>query len=168
MRECPKCSVWMFDFDPRTKTEKCYNCGYEKRIANLEEYYIKHDVTYKLFLSSSEEPVEPDKAFFFRSSSGVSIGEKALSIQELANKVKEVSFESFRFHLTRGDFERWIADVIGDSELAAKIEKLRKENHITPILRNRLFRIIIASSIKPGKTQGTSALPVLQYPHNVK
>lgn len=158
----------MLDFNPRTKTEKCYNCGYEKKIANLKEYYLKHDVTYKLFLSSSEETVEPNKAFFFHLSSGVPIGEKARSIQELANKVKDVNFESFRFHLVRGDFERWVTDVIGDSELAGKIEKLRKENHINPMLRNRLFRIILASSIRQRKTPSTAAKTVLLYPHNVK
>ena len=148
MRECPKCNVWMLDFDPRTKKEKCYNCGYEKKIANVREYYIEHDVTFKLFLSSSEKTVEPDKAFFFYLSSGVSIGEKALSLQEFATKVKEVNFESFKFHLVRGDFERWVADVIGDSELAEKIKELREENRVDSMLRDRLFKTILASSIK--------------------
>jgi DNA-directed RNA polymerase subunit M/transcription elongation factor TFIIS len=148
LRECPKCSVWMFDFDPRTKMEKCYNCGYEKKITNVREYYIRHDATYKLFLSSSEKTVEADKAFFFCISSGVSVGEKAMSLQEFANKVKEVDFESFKFHLVRGDFEKWVADVIGDSKLAEKIRKLREENHVDSMLRDRLFKTILASSIK--------------------
>jgi len=138
----------MFDVDPRTETEKCYNCGYERKIANIKEYYIKKDVTFKLFLSRSRESVETEKAFFFRLSSGASIGEKATTLEEFANKVKEVDFESLEFHFVRGDFERWVADVIGDSKLAEQIRKLREENHIDSTLRDRLYKTILASSIR--------------------
>ncbi|MEM1996558.1 MAG: polysaccharide deacetylase family protein [Candidatus Bathyarchaeia archaeon] len=46
------------------------------------------------------------------------------SLQEFYDALKKVSAESIDFHMRRGDFERWIANVIGDAELAAKIEKL--------------------------------------------
>jgi len=148
LRECPNCGIWMLEFDPRTEKEHCYNCGYEKEITNVKEYYIHHDVTCKLFLWYSGKTVEPEKAFVFYSSSGTSIGEKASSLWELASKVQEVDSQSLEYHLARGDFERWIADVIGDSELAAKIGKLREANHVDYVFRDRLYRTILASSIK--------------------
>jgi len=145
VEECPKCGVWMFVVDPRNEVEKCYNCGFERKITNLREYYIKKDVTYKLFLFSGKS-AKPDKAFCFHLSSGVFIGEKATSLEEFANKVKEVNFESLKFHFLRGDFERWVAEVIGDSKLAEEIRKLREQNRVDSTLRGRLYKTILASS----------------------
>ena len=147
MKECPRCGVWTFEFDPHTETENCYRCGFKRKITNVTEYYIKNDVTYKLFLSSSEESVEPDKAFFFHISSDICIGEKATSLEELANKVKEIDFKSLEFHFVRGDFEKWIADVVGDLKLAEQIREMREQNRVDSTLRYRLFKTILASSI---------------------
>ena len=148
MKECPKCGVWMYEFDPRTETEKCHKCGYEKKIANVREYYIEHDVTYKLLLSSWEEHVKPDKAFHFCLSSGIFTDEKATSLAEFAKKVRVIRLESLEYHLTRGDFERWITDVIGDPKLAKQIGKLREQNRIDSKLRGRLYKTILVNSTK--------------------
>lgn len=147
LKECPKCGVWMFDFDPRREIEKCLNCGYEKIIENVREYYIANDMTYKLFLSISEVNVKSDQAFIFHSSSDICIGEEAKSLEELATKVKEIPFKSLQYHFLRGDFERWITDVIGNSKLAKQISKLREQNNIDSTLRDRLYKTILVGSV---------------------
>jgi len=144
VEECPKCGVWMFVVDPRNEVEKCYNCGFERKITNLREYYIKKDVTYKLFLFSGKS-AKPDKAFWFHSSSGVFIGEKATSLEEFAKKVKEVDFESLKYHFLRGDFERWIAEVVGDSKLAEQLRKLREQSLVESALRDQLYKTIVSA-----------------------
>lgn len=136
----------MFDFDPHNEIEKCYNCGYERQIENVKEYYVKNDVTFKLFLFSGKN-VKPDKAFYFRSSSGALMGEEATSLDEFANKIKEIDFESFKSHFLRGDFERWIAEAIGDLELAEQITKLREQNMVDSNVRNRLYKTVLARSM---------------------
>lgn len=147
MKKCPKCGVWMLEVDPHNEIEKCYNCGYERKITNVKEYYLENDVTFKLSLFSGKS-VRPDKAFYFCSSSGGFIGEKAMSLEEFAKKIKEIDFESFKFHFLRGDFERWIAEAVGDSELAEKIRKLRKQNMVDSRVRNRLYKTVLAQSIR--------------------
>jgi DNA-directed RNA polymerase subunit M/transcription elongation factor TFIIS len=142
MKQCPKCGVWMFEVDPQNEVEKCYNCGYERKIENVREYYIKNDVTFKLSLFS-EKSVKDDKAFYFHSSSGVFIGEKATSLEEFANKIRRIDFESFKYHFVRGDFEKWIAEVIGNPELAEQIKKLRRQNKIDSKARNRLCKTVL-------------------------
>ena len=147
MKECPKCGVWMFEVDPRNEIEKCYSCGYERKITNMREYYFREDVTYKLFILSGER-AKPDKAFHFQFSSGVFTGETASSLEEFVNKVKKVDFESLKFHFLRGDFERWIADVIRDLKLAEQIRELREQNCVDSTLRDQLYKTILASSIR--------------------
>lgn len=147
MKECPKCGVWMLEVDPRNEIEKCYNCGYERKIANMREYCFREDVTYKLFIFSGPR-AKPDEVFHFQLSSGVFTGEKAASLEELVNKVKKVDFESLKFHFLRGDFERWIADVLRDSKLAEQIRELREQNHVDSTLRDQLYKTILSCSIK--------------------
>jgi len=37
-----------------------------------------------------------------------------------------VDIKALEFHISRGDIERWVKDVLGDEELAKKIEEIRK------------------------------------------
>lgn len=141
MKECPRCGVWMLEVDPRNETEKCYNCGFERKIGNIKEYYFRKDVTYKLF---SVESVEPDKAFRFHLSSTVFTGEKATSLEEFAKKIRLIDIKSLEFHLARRDFEKWIADVFGDRQLAEEIGKLNKKKPVESKLRDELYNIILS------------------------
>lgn len=141
MKECPQCGVWMFEVDPRNETEKCYNCGFERKIENIKEYYFREDVTYKLF---SVKSVEPEKAFRFYLSSEVFTGERATSLEEFAKRIRLIDIKSLKFHLARRDFERWIVNVFGDRQLAGEISELSKKKPIEPKLRDELYNIILA------------------------
>jgi alpha-amylase len=63
------------------------------------------------------------------------------TLTEFASALKNVAESSLRFHAEKGDFERWIRQVIGDDKLADEIavisnanKKLKGES-----LRKRLF-----------------------------
>jgi hypothetical protein len=79
-----------------------------------------------------------EKAFYFFTSIGNYTGTSASSLKEFAEKVNEVNLKSLEFHLYRGDFEKWITEVLEDSELAAEIRRLQKFNLMGDALRNQL------------------------------
>ena len=64
-------------------------------------------------------------AFYFFTSVGNYTGHRAMSLEEFANKIREVETASLEFHLYRGDFEKWTAEVLEDSELTEKVSDLK-------------------------------------------
>ncbi|MGB9778974.1 MAG: DUF5752 family protein [Candidatus Bathyarchaeales archaeon] len=66
----------------------------------------------------------------------------ACSLKEFMEKVNEVNMKSLEFHLQRGDFEKWINEVLEDAELAKEIAKLQKMNLSGDSLRRQLYNTI--------------------------
>jgi hydroxymethylpyrimidine pyrophosphatase-like HAD family hydrolase len=62
------------------------------------------------------------KAFRFLHIDGTSA--VARSVAEFCTAVQSVPMASLHHHLLSGDFSRWIADVLGNAELAARLRKL--------------------------------------------
>jgi hypothetical protein len=58
--------------------------------------------------------VPREKAFYFFTSIGNYTGESASSLKEFMEKINEVNVKSLEFHLYRGDFEKWIDEVLED------------------------------------------------------
>jgi len=69
-------------------------------------------------------------------------GLTACSLEEFHSILKKISAESIVFHMYRGDFERWLLQVVGDETLAARTAKLSKEKMRGESLRNDLLEII--------------------------
>lgn len=90
-------------------------------------------------MSRSLRIVPREKAFYFFTSIGNYTGASALSLKEFMEKINEVNVKSLEFHLYRGDFEKWVNDVLQDGELAADIKRLQKLNLVGEALRNQLF-----------------------------
>jgi len=69
-----------------------------------------------------------DKHFLFYTGLGPDkfTGISACNLSDLKEKVKIVDVKALEFHISRGDIERWIKDVLGDEELAKKIEGIRR------------------------------------------
>jgi hypothetical protein len=86
--------------------------------------------------------VPREKAFYFFTSIGNYTGENAASLKEFMEKINHVNVKSLEFHLYRGDFEKWIAEVLQDAELALDVRKLQKFNLTGESLRNQLFMIV--------------------------
>ena len=90
-------------------------------------------------MSRNMKVVPREKAFYFFTSIGNYTGASALSMKEFMEKVNEVNVKSLEFHMYRGDFEKWVSEVLQDGELASDIRRLQKLNLMGEPLRNQLF-----------------------------
>jgi len=80
-----------------------------------------------------------DRAFWFYNGLGKPSGEHAISLLDFRNKLKVVSSESLVFHLKRRDFQNWISEVIGDADLASRLDKIQAKNNS---LRSTLYAFV--------------------------
>jgi hypothetical protein len=80
-----------------------------------------------------------DNAFYFFTSIGNYTGQRAMSLEDFEYKIGEVDFTSLEFHLYRGDFERWAAEVLEDNELAKRISDLKHLKPVGNALRDQLI-----------------------------
>jgi hypothetical protein len=94
---------------------------------------MKEEITPRIL-----KPVPREKAFYFFTSIGNYTGESASSLKEFVDKINEVNIKSLEFHLGRGDFEKWISEVLQDEELALEVKKLQKFNLVGDSLRSQL------------------------------
>jgi len=83
-----------------------------------------------------------ENAFFFFTSIGNYTGEIAASLEEFLEEIREIDIRSLEFHLHRGDFEKWIAETLGDKELAEEIKNLQDLRPAGDALRNQLVLIV--------------------------
>ncbi|UCE16733.1 MAG: hypothetical protein JSV12_03795 [Candidatus Bathyarchaeota archaeon] len=83
-----------------------------------------------------------ENAFYFFTSIGNYIGENAVSLEEFAKKIGEVNTKSLEFHFYRGDFEKWVAEVLEDGELAEEIKRLKNLKPVRDALRSQLHLIV--------------------------
>jgi hypothetical protein len=83
-----------------------------------------------------------EKAFYFFTSIGNYTGESAASLKEFGEKINTVNVKSLEFHLYRGDFEKWISEVLQDNELAMETRRLQKFNLSGDALRAQLYAIV--------------------------
>jgi len=93
--------------------------------------------SYRIFRKLPKE-----QAFHFFTSVGNYTGESAASFEEFLEKIKETDIKSLEFHLCRGDFETWIAEILGDKELAEEVLDLRDIMPTRDVLRKRLVTIV--------------------------
>jgi hypothetical protein len=89
-----------------------------------------------------------EKGFHFYTASGSYTGETATSLDSFERKIQVVPAQSVSFHMQRGDFQKWIEDTLGDTELAKRIslieltlptEDLRKD--LLAIVRTRVAEL---------------------------
>jgi hypothetical protein len=95
-----------------------------------------------------------EKAFYFFSSIGNYIGESASSLEEFVGKIREVNPKSIEFHLYRGDFEKWVDEVLEDVRLAEKITELRNQKLVGENLQDQLYQTVLKryNELKTGFT----------------
>ena len=95
----------------------------------------------KSVVSSFIRIVQSHEGFRFNKEAGNYTGKTARSLKEFVLILKVVDVKSINFHFKRGDFQKWIQNIIGDAKLSNKIRKISKEVHGEK-LRNELIRII--------------------------
>jgi len=86
--------------------------------------------------------VPREKAFYFFTSIGNYTGASAVSLKEFMEKMNEVNVKSLEFHLYRGDFEKWIDEVVQDKELAGEIRRMQRSSLSGEALRNQLTLMV--------------------------
>lgn len=86
-------------------------------------------------------PVPSDKCFLFYTGVGPDKFTKisACSLSDFREKVKKVDVKSLEFHVPRGDIEKWVKDVLGDSELSQEIGSIRRLKLNGEQLRTRIL-----------------------------
>lgn len=136
MDECPRCNKWTLSYDPRSESQRCSNCGYETHL-KYDDYIKEKNMIKDLFY-----PSKAKKIFYFSSASGDLTGESVLFVEELAEKIRKIDIKTVEFHFYRRDFEKWIADVADDRELAGTISDLHAKNPCGETLRSELYTVI--------------------------
>ena len=63
---------------------------------------------------------------------------------EFARALNMVTIQSLKYHTERGDFERWLSQVLGDKKLAEKISSMTSEKLVGKTLRKRLVAVVEA------------------------
>ena len=93
-------------------------------------------------MNVKNKELSKEKAFYFFTAIGNYTGESATSIEDFLKKIEHIDIKSIEFHFYRGDFEKWMAEIIGDKELVDQIKKLKDQNLTGGKLRNQLHQII--------------------------
>ena len=83
-----------------------------------------------------------EKGFQFFCKFACPAGLTASSLEEFYLILKKISIDSITFHVGRGDFERWLLQVVEDKILAAQVASLPKEKMDAESLRRELLETI--------------------------
>jgi len=84
-------------------------------------------------------PILPQSAFYFYTDVGAPTGKAAASLEEFCNQLKTIDVASIEFHMGRGDFENWVKNVVGDMELAARLERIKMLSLSGEELRTKVY-----------------------------
>jgi menaquinone-dependent protoporphyrinogen IX oxidase len=83
-----------------------------------------------------------EKSFQFYTAVGKNTGITASNTIEFAEKLQIVPIQSVTFHFQRQDFQRWFINVIGDEELAKRIDQINVWTHDDENLRKKLSETV--------------------------
>ena len=87
-------------------------------------------------------PLPAPKRFYFHDGPNRYLGRSAANLWEFNEALREISIESIQYHLPRGDFERWVQDVLRDAELARRLHKVVSRNLSNQELRQALAEAV--------------------------
>jgi len=82
-----------------------------------------------------------EQGFHFTTEKGGYIGITATGLSDFLRKLETVDVDSVLFHYPRGDFQKWIQDILGDKELANRM-CITQPNRSAEKLRNQLLQIV--------------------------
>jgi hypothetical protein len=128
----------------------------EERMKELMEEFKREHGEYPKWNALQAQPAQPPERdpksnmedFYFYAGVGRFLGESASDLEEFKEKIARISIESLDFHQERGDFARWIGDIIRDQELAEVIKGLDKAGED---LRKGLLSSLAGPSENPNR-----------------
>jgi alpha-amylase len=80
--------------------------------------------------------LSPEQAFHFACPTGF-IGHTAYNLDQFEELLYFVPQDSLNYHQDRGDFARWITDVLEDPQLAESINGLTERHDLTNVIKER-------------------------------
>jgi len=95
----------------------------------------------KASVSKILRTVPSNEGFHFFKAPGDATGKVATNLADFAANLRIVDIRSINFHFPRQDFEKWLRDIIGDSELSQRINSIKKGTHGEQ-LRNEVTQIV--------------------------
>jgi alpha-amylase len=107
---------------------------YMNVLADLESRSIR--VLRSQMSAKTLRTVTADKAFYFFTSSGF-LGYTAYNLDQFSSLLRVLPQDSLVYHQERGDFSRWIEDVLSDKRLAEDIRGCTKREDISQIVDTR-------------------------------
>lgn len=84
-------------------------------------------------------PLTVEKFFHFYTGIDEHSGFEANSLLDFCERLKDIDVRSLEFHVSRGDFQRWL-QTIGARELARKFEDIREKGQSGEALRSEVYR----------------------------
>jgi hypothetical protein len=90
-----------------------------------------------------QAPLPGPKRFYFHDESGRYLGRAAANLWEFREALSNLPAGSLQYHLRRGDFERWLQDVLHDDELARRVHKIGSRNLEGAAMRQALLGAVI-------------------------
>ena len=85
--------------------------------------------------------VPHEEGFHFTTENGVYTGITAANLSDFAEKLETIDVNSVMFHYSRGDFQKWILDKLGDKTLSNQmcfVEQPSSGEHV----RKQLSRMV--------------------------
>jgi len=113
--------------------------GFLRKVGNGFGVTKKGKNTLKVFT-----PVPSEMGFNFYVDVGKPLGFSAQTLEEFYKLVKQVCSDAIEFHFYRDDFERWLGEVVKDSELAEAVAGLKSAGLKGEDLRKALLKTIDA------------------------
>ena len=80
--------------------------------------------------------------FHFCTDIGDYTGISSASYEDFLKSIKTVKAKSLSFHIERGDFEKWVLNILKDRKLAKALENVKSQKLRGQALRNRLYHIV--------------------------
>ncbi len=99
--------------------------------------HIRH--LHKYLRAALPEP----KRFYFCDKQGRYLGRAAANLWEFREAIRDVPADSLEYHLSRGDFGRWLTAVLHDEELARRVHKLNNRGLTGEALREALREVVV-------------------------
>ncbi len=118
--------------EPKVLEKGGFQCPTCDKTFGLREDYLSHAMARHQPSFTTDESlqylssVQHEKGFHFFTEIGNYTGVTAISLDEFARKLDTVPVESVMFHFQRQDYQRWLIDVIGDNELAKRIDEIKE------------------------------------------
>ena len=88
-------------------------------------------------------PLPEHKRFYFRDESARDLGRTAANLWDFREMLSELPTGSLQYHVGRGDFGRWLEDVLHDGELARRLHKVNSRDLHGEGLRQAMLEIVI-------------------------